>query len=120
MKESDLYLPLKKFLESQGYEVKGEIQDCDVVAVRGEEAPVVVELKLSINLDVVLQAVSRLAITQKVYIGVPEQCNSLKKRRKHLLKMLKMLGLGLLTVEPNREIGNKGVRSSFDFTFQSL
>ncbi|MCG8337631.1 MAG: DUF2161 family putative PD-(D/E)XK-type phosphodiesterase [Proteobacteria bacterium] len=109
MKESDLYLPLKKFLESQGYEVKGEVQDCDVVAVRGEEAPVVVELKLSINLDVVLQAVSRLAITQKVYIGVPEQCKSLKKRRKHLLKMLKMLGLGLLTVEPTREIGSVNV-----------
>ena len=46
MKESDLYLPLKRFLESQNYEVKGEVQDCDVVAVRGEEAPVVVELKL--------------------------------------------------------------------------
>ncbi len=105
MKESDLYLPLKQFLESQGYEVKGEIQDCDVVAVREEETPVVVELKLSINLDVVLQAVSRLAITPKVYIGVPEQCKSLKKRRKHLLKMMKMLGLGVLTIEPNREIG---------------
>ena len=31
MKESDLYLPLKKFLESQNYEVKGEIQDCDAL-----------------------------------------------------------------------------------------
>ena len=47
MKEPDLYLPLKKFLVAQGYEVKGEIQDCDVTAVRGEEAPVLVELKLS-------------------------------------------------------------------------
>lgn len=44
MKESDLYLPLKQFLETQHYEVKGEVQDCDVVAVRGDEAPVVVDL----------------------------------------------------------------------------
>ena len=57
MKESDLYLPLKRFLISQNYEVKGEVQDCDVVAIRGKEAPVVVELKLTLNLDVVLQAV---------------------------------------------------------------
>ena len=47
MKEADLYLPLKRFLESQGYEVKGEVQDCDVLAVRGTEALVVVELKLT-------------------------------------------------------------------------
>ena len=39
MKESDLYPPLKEFLEDQNYEVKGEVQDCDVLAVRGEEAP---------------------------------------------------------------------------------
>ena len=43
MKESDLYPPLKRFLESQNYEVKGEVQDCDVLAVRGKEAPVAVE-----------------------------------------------------------------------------
>lgn len=72
MKESDLYLPLKRFLESQGYEVKSEVGACDVVAVRGGELPVVVELKLSFNIDVVLQAVDRLSLTQKVYIGIPE------------------------------------------------
>ena len=27
MRESDLYLPVKRFLESQGYEVKGELAD---------------------------------------------------------------------------------------------
>lgn len=40
MKESDLYLPLKRFLESQNYEVKGEVENCEVVAVRGTESPV--------------------------------------------------------------------------------
>ena len=77
MKESDLYPPLKRFLESQNYEVKGEVQDCDVLAVRGEETPVVVELKLSLNLNVVLQAVDRLSLTPKVYIGIPERCRVL-------------------------------------------
>jgi hypothetical protein len=46
MKEIDLYSPVKQFLEGQGYEVKGEIQECDVMALRGSEDPLVVELKL--------------------------------------------------------------------------
>jgi hypothetical protein len=109
MKESDLYLPLKRFLESQNYEVKGEIKDCDAVAVRGTEAPVVVELKLSLNLNVVLQAVERLWLTPKVYIGIPKKCKTLHNRRKHVLKLLRMLGLGLVVIDPDREAGNVNV-----------
>ncbi len=106
MKESDLYLPLKRFLESQNYEVKGEIQDCDVLALRGEEDPVVVELKLSLNLNVVLQAVERLSLTPKVYIGIPEQCTTMKRRRRHIIKLLRMLGLGLILIDSNRNTGS--------------
>ena len=101
MKESDLYLPLKRFLESQDYEVKGEVQDCDVVAVRGKEAPVVIELKLSFNLDVVLQAVERLSLTPKVYIGIPKRSKILDRRRKQTFKLLRMLGLGLVAIDLN-------------------
>lgn len=106
MKESDLYLPLKRFLESQNYEVKGEVQDCDVLAVRGEEVPVVVELKLSFNLNVVLQAVERLSVTSKVYIGIPEKCGNLNRRRKQIIKLLRMLGLGLVAIDPDLETGS--------------
>ena len=98
MKETDLYLPVKQFLESQGYEVKGEIRDCDVMAVRGAEEPLVVELKLVLSLDVLLQAVNRLSLSSVVYIGIPSTCRIFKKRRRRILKLLKMLGLGLLLV----------------------
>ena len=106
MKESDLYLPLKRFLESQNYEVKGEVQDCDALAVRGTEAPVVVELKLSLNLNVILQAVDRLSLTPKVYIGIPKQCKILNRRRRHIIKLLRMLGLGLVVIDSDRETGS--------------
>jgi hypothetical protein len=106
MKESDLYLPVKRFLESQDYEVKGEVQDCDVVAVRGKEAPVIIELKLSLNLNLILQAVERLSLTQKVYIGIPIKCKILKRRRRHIIKLLRMLGLGLVVIDPDLEIGS--------------
>ncbi len=62
MQEIDLYPPLKDYLVHQGYEVKGEVLHCDVIAVRGDESIVVVELKLSLNLSVLLQAVDRLKI----------------------------------------------------------
>lgn len=98
MKESDLYLPVKQFLESQNYVVKGEVQDCDVLAVRENETPIIVELKLNLNLDVILQAVERLSLSPKVYIGIPKQCKILKRRRRYIIKLLKMLGLGLLVI----------------------
>lgn len=110
MKESDLYLPVKKFLEGQGYEVKAEIGDCDLLAVRGDEQPVIVELKLSLNLTLVLQAVDRLAITPKVYIGVPKPPHTARKRMKRIIKLLRMLGLGLLVIEPTLTTGAVDVR----------
>jgi len=109
MKESDLYPPLKRFLESQRYEVKGEVQECDILAVRGTETPVIVELKLSVNLDVVLQAVDRLALSSKVYIGVPAACKILKRRRKRIVKLLRMLGLGLILIDPALKAGSVDV-----------
>ena len=105
MKESDLYPPLKRFLESQGYVVKSEIGACDVVAVRGEEAPLVVELKVSLTLEVVLQAVDRLSLTSKVYIGIPADNRMAAKRRGHVVKLLRMLGLGLVLLSPDQSAG---------------
>src|SRR3954451_7338166 len=75
--EVDLYEPVKRFLEGLGYEVKGEVRGCDVVAIRrggdqGEtEPPIVVELKLAFTLGFVLQGVDRLALTDLVYLAVP-------------------------------------------------
>ena len=100
MKESDLYLPLKQYLESQNYEVKGEVCDCDVVAIKADEPPVVVELKLVLNLDVLLQGVDRLSVSSLVYIGIPYECKSFKKRKKLSIRLLKMLGFGLILIDP--------------------
>src|SRR5258707_12209432 len=57
--ETALYLPVKRFLENLGFTVKGEVGGCDLVALSGNEPPIVVigELKLSFNLELLLQAV---------------------------------------------------------------
>ncbi|MCP5183117.1 MAG: hypothetical protein H6993_04095 [Pseudomonadales bacterium] len=103
--ETSLYPALKAFLEDQGYDVKGEVVHCDVVAQRGDEPPVVVELKLSLNLTVLLQAVDRLALSPTVYIAVPRQCSALKLRRRAILRLLRMLGLGLIVIDTRRRTG---------------
>ena len=106
MKESDLYIPLKHFLEAQGFEVKGEVGQCDVMAVRGEEQPIIIEFKLSINLSVVLQAVDRLSLSSKVYIGIPKNYKIQRQRKRKILKLLKMLGLGLIVIDPTIKTGS--------------
>jgi hypothetical protein len=101
MPETDLYGPIKRFLEGQGYIVKGEIGPCDIMAVRGDEDPVVVELKERLNLALVLQAVDRLAVSHSVYIAFrigKGQSASWRSRRKQVTGLLRRLGLGLLTV----------------------
>ncbi|NQV13816.1 hypothetical protein HQ531_00050 [bacterium] len=106
MREVDLYPALKKYLVQQGYEVKSEMQHCDVIAIRGDEAVVVVELKLSLNLTVLMQAVDRLKISETVYIGVPKGITVLNKQRKKIVKLIRMLGLGLIVIDPEARIGN--------------
>ncbi len=103
LSETDLYAPIKAFLEGQGYAVKGEIGRCDVVAVRGDEDPVVVEMKMRFSLDLVFQAVERLSVTDKVYVAIEHGRKSLWTRRsKHILRLCRTLGVGLLTVHVER------------------
>ena len=71
MRESTLYLPVKTFLEVQGYEVKGEVNGCDLVAIRGEEPPVIVELKTTFSLNLVFQGIARQDLSDTVYLAVP-------------------------------------------------
>ena len=63
--EVELYDPVKAFLEAQGYDVKGEVRSCDLVAVRPGEPPVLVELKLRFSLSLVLQGIDRLALSDR-------------------------------------------------------
>jgi len=101
MPEAELYGPIKRFLENQGYSVKGEVGACDIVAVRAEESPVVVELKDRLNLALLLQAVDRLTISDSVYVAFrvgKGHSASWRSRSKQVKSLLRRLGLGLLTV----------------------
>ncbi len=99
--ERSLYLPVKRFLESLGFEVKGEVCGCDLIALKNNEpiAVVVGELKLSFNLELVLQAVDRSAACDEVWLAV---CASRRgrgrERDSRVRKLCRLLGFGLLCV----------------------
>jgi hypothetical protein len=98
-RETDLYGPVKGFLEEQGYVVKSEVGAADVVAVRGAEPPVIVELKLGFSLTLVHQCVARLGVTDDVYMAVATgKGKPFQKSLKNMTKLARRLGIGLLTV----------------------
>jgi hypothetical protein len=102
--EVSLYPPVKAFLERLGFEVKGEIRGCDVVAIRADEPPLVViaEMKLGLSLELVLQAVDRLRQADEVWLAVPATRRGRDRdRRAH--RLCRLLGIGLMAVNTARD-----------------
>ena len=81
------------------YVVKGEIGAVDVVGCRGDEAPVLVELKTSFSLSLFHQAIDRLAVSDLIYIAAPHKPGKAFARSlKRNVALCRRLGIGLLTV----------------------
>lgn len=102
--ETALYLPIKGFLEAAGYSVKGEIAGCDLVGLTPDEPPVVVicELKLSFNLELILQAVDRAAASDEVWIAARVSAKGKGRERDGRYRNLcRRLGFGMLSVSDN-------------------
>ncbi len=102
--ETALYRSVKRFLEAQGFSVKGEIGHCDIVAVRGDEPPVIViaELKLGFSLELVLQGIDRMRAADQTWLAVlATRRGRDRDRRAH--RLCRMLGFGLLAVTPRTD-----------------
>ena len=99
MKETDLYFPIKNMLEGQGYEVKAEVGSADIMALRGEEPPVIVEMKTGFSLTLIHQAIERLKITDLVYVVILEWKGRAGWKAFVANKTLcRRLGIGLITI----------------------
>ena len=98
LRESDLYGPVRDYLEGLGYEVKGEVRDCDVTALRDGEL-IVVELKRGFTLELVYQAMDRQRIADGVYVAVPlPRRGYLSPRIPEMTSLCRRLELGLIFV----------------------
>lgn len=99
--ETELYLPIKSFLETAGYAVKGEISGCDLVGLNDGEPPVVVicELKLTFNLELILQAVDRAAASDEVWIAARVSAKGKgRESDRRFRDLCRRLGFGMLAV----------------------
>lgn len=106
--ETSLYQPVKAFLEAAGYAVKGEVGGCDLVGLSADDPPVVVvcELKLSFNLELVLQAVDRAAMSDEVWIAARVSAKGRgRESDRRYRDLCRRLGIGMLGVSDTGEVG---------------
>ena len=99
LKETALYAPIRAYLQRQGYDVKGEVGAVDVVGRRGDEPPVIIELKLGFSLTLFHQGIARLGLTDQVYLAVPHKPGKpFQRALKDNVKLARRIGLGVITV----------------------
>ncbi|MEH7074628.1 DUF2161 domain-containing phosphodiesterase [Neobacillus drentensis] len=98
LQERDLYKPIQTYFVREGYQVYGEVKDCDIVAVKDEQV-VIIELKLNLTVDLLIQAAKRQRMTDQVYVAIPKPKHRLNSKqwidKCHLIRRLE---LGLIVV----------------------
>ncbi|MBS4201862.1 hypothetical protein KHA93_19850 [Bacillus sp. FJAT-49732] len=98
MLEVDLFEPIQNYFKKIGYAVHGEVHHCDVVAVKDDQL-IIVELKLTLNIDLLIQATKRQRLTDMVYIAVPKPRFGFRtKKWKDICYLIRRLELGLIIV----------------------
>jgi hypothetical protein len=104
MSETSLYPAVKRFLESASFDVKGEVKDCDIVAVRAAEGLTltIVEMKLGFTLDLLLQVTDRMRAADEVWLAVPATRRG-RDRDPRVHRLCRLLGFGLMAVSATRD-----------------
>jgi hypothetical protein len=104
MSEISLYPAVKRFLEAAGFDVKGEVGNCDAVAIRRDEplTLAIVEMKLGFNLELLLQAADRMRAADQVWLAVPATRRG-RDRDPRVHRLCRLLGFGLMAVNAARD-----------------
>ncbi len=95
--EKDLFGPIKKFFEAQGYTCDGEVKDIDLYMEK-DGVSVAVELKITLDFKAVQQAALRQKVADDVYIGTFRPKNMSSSACRDKLYLLKRLGIGLIII----------------------
>ncbi|AWO74949.1 hypothetical protein C1N76_10900 [Geobacillus thermoleovorans] len=99
IQEQDLFDPIKKWLEEKGYEVYAEVElpsgRADIVAVHGP-AKCIVEMKTSLTMELIEQAMRWLDFAHYVYIAIPQRKKYIPVFVQNLLREKR---IGILTVD---------------------
>lgn len=118
MKETDLFKPVRDHFMGLGYEIFSEVETpfsggrADIVAF-AHPAAIAIELKTTLTIELIEQAVNRQNIFHYVYIAVPQRRQPIAF---WLQAYLKEKGIGVLEVIPARKIGTIDIPSSVNLT----
>lgn len=105
--ETDLYGPIRDYFVKNGFDVYGEVHHCDLVAVKEEEL-IIVELKLGLTIDLLIQATKRQRITDLVYVAVPMPKYRLSSKKwQDICHLIRRLELGLILVSFQKSYDSK-------------
>jgi hypothetical protein len=98
MKETDLGDILISYLRGQSYSVSAEVNNCDLVARKGDET-LLFELKTSMSSKLLVQGLERKALCESVYLvlPVPVGRDSIPNQSDYV-KLIKALELGLILI----------------------
>lgn len=99
MKESELFEPIKKYFEENGWTGDGEVEGIDLYLEK-DGLSTAVELKKTLDFKAVQQAALDQKTCDFVYIGIFSPRDLYSRSGKDKLYLLKRLGIGLLCVSP--------------------
>lgn len=104
--EVDLYKPIQQYFSCLGYVVHGEVNHCDMVALKGNEL-IIIELKRTLTVELLIQATKRQRLTDQVYVAIPKPTYSLySKKWRDICHLLRRLEVGLILVTFDEEGGS--------------
>lgn len=99
MLEQDMYQSIKTYLSNQGYEVKAEVLNTDITAIKDDEV-IIIEMKKTLTTRLMYQGCKRQRICDYVYVAIVEPTSKIKRspQFKEKLHIIRRLQLGLLYV----------------------
>ncbi len=104
MKEYELFPVLKDYFVDLGYKVNAEVKDCDMTATKDDEL-IIIEMKTSLNITVLYQALERKKLSPNVYIAIPRPKRDYRKTKLKMKNLVSKLDLGLIVID----VVNKGL-----------
>lgn len=106
-KESDMSIHVKNYLFQNGFDVRSEVLNFDIVGKeKNDNLEIsIIELKLQLNIKLISQACNALKYAKYVYIAVPYKNKNKKtidiKKIREINNILSITGIGLLLVDDN-------------------
>ena len=99
-----MYPIIKEYLINQGYDVKAEVMQADIVAKK-DDVMIIIEMKVSLTTSLIYQGLKRMHLCDDVYLAIPKpSAKGLKSSTFHEKEtIVRRLEMGLMLVDTKQE-----------------